>query len=359
VVIIDLPTGQDFAQASINLLNLAWEIAIESIRAYDYSVVIHPNDMPVQNFTTEDGVIHAVGGPDTTYTPEERSAAETEFWRRSQPSLGNALALVQQSIELAIKGRIATVSPFLLIARDARDYPSGSLREDVSFSAFRTLDAADLMRAHDTFCIERLGDAFGTWWDKIRRERNSLIHSVSPGADIVRPVELLERILFANKVLHPGESWFARRLFYAENNEIQVAYHPDPKDIYGSVLVEFQNCIENLAPKTSREYFSFDHRARRYLCVACQDDCDGDSWYEYNLGNTGQINPKGAATTTLRCFLCARITSIMRVSCPSKTCRSNVLCALPGEHFKTCLTCREEWGQAEDDDDPLAPGSHS
>jgi hypothetical protein len=43
-----------------------------------------------------------------------------EYWRASQPALANAITLLQQSHEFALKGRIAAVSPFLLEAVSKR-----------------------------------------------------------------------------------------------------------------------------------------------------------------------------------------------------------------------------------------------
>jgi len=355
-VIIEIPDGEDFARASLNLLNLSWEIAVEFLRAYEHSSVIHPEDAPTELFTDLEGKVHLLGGPDNAFTPEERSTAETEFWRRSQPSLGNSLSLIQQSIELGLKGRIAAVSPFLLISRDARDYPSGSAKADVPFSAFRSLDAADLMRVHNTVCAERLDDSFGAWWDSIRRQRNALIHSVSLGAEIVRPEVLMGHILVANRDLHPGISWFQRRLRYSSNNEIQVAYHPDPREIYGGVLDEFGDALHYLPTKMVREHFGYNRRARTYTCIHCQDDCDNDLWYEWNLGKTAQLNPGNSTSTIWRCVLCERVTPVIRVRCPDEKCHSNVLSAELGDHYKICLTCGEEWGLSEEQDEALDAG---
>lgn len=356
-MIVEVPNAADFAKASINLLNLAWEISIESIRAYDHSDVIHPNDTPTQSFVDNEGVLHTFGGPDKTYTNEERSAAETEFWRRSQPSLGNGLSLVQQAIEMGLKGRIAEVSPFLLISRDARDYPNSSGKQDVPFSAFRSLDASDLMRVHNTVCASRFDVSFGKWWDAIRRQRNALIHSVLPGASIVRPETLMENVIISNHILHPNTSWFDRRLEYSRNNEIYVAYHPDPNELYGQTLDEFDDALRFLPAKVSKEYFGYDRRSRTYTCIRCQDDCDRTLWYDWNLGKTAQLNPKGATSTKLRCVVCSRETLCMRTPCPDKECRGNVLCEESGDHYKTCLTCGEEWGISEDNGTAFAAGS--
>jgi hypothetical protein len=183
-VIIEIPEPRDYESASLNLLNLAWELAAGSMRAWQESTVIHAEpDTPAYCFTDNQGIVHNIpSSTDDAYSPEERTNAEKNFWTRSQPALGNALSMVQQAVELALKGRVAKVSPFLLIVRDPRDYPKGSATNDIPFSAFRTIDAADLLRVHDMVCPDRLGQEFGVFWNDLRRERNLFIHSGTVGS---------------------------------------------------------------------------------------------------------------------------------------------------------------------------------
>lgn len=63
-MIIEIPAA-DFSQASLNLLNLAWHIAIESLKAHRHSEIIHQPVSPVQTITLQDGTTHTISGPDT------------------------------------------------------------------------------------------------------------------------------------------------------------------------------------------------------------------------------------------------------------------------------------------------------
>jgi hypothetical protein len=44
-VIVKIPNATDFARASVNLLNLAWQIAVESLWAYQHSEIIHDAEL--------------------------------------------------------------------------------------------------------------------------------------------------------------------------------------------------------------------------------------------------------------------------------------------------------------------------
>jgi hypothetical protein len=102
-LIIEIPEAQDYATASLNLLNMAWDLAFGSMRAWQESTVIHPlPDTPKYKLIDDQDIEQTTGGPDESYTLEERKKAESDFWLRSQPALGNALAMVQQAVELAL-----------------------------------------------------------------------------------------------------------------------------------------------------------------------------------------------------------------------------------------------------------------
>lgn len=127
-MITEIPSPSDFQAAGLNQLYLAWQIAMHAVEDFDFFE---------DNLDLGDG--------------EAQQAASSEYWAKSQPALANAFGLIQQAMEMALKGRIALISPFLLIPRDPRDWPKGVENHGVPFSEFRMLDAADLFKVHNTF----------------------------------------------------------------------------------------------------------------------------------------------------------------------------------------------------------------
>jgi hypothetical protein len=150
-MITEIPTPADFHSAGINQLYLAWEITIQAIGGLE----------DLKDYNVE-------GGSEK----EEAEESTSLFWTKSQPALANAYALVQQAMEMALKGRITETSPYLLIARDPKDWPRGVDKQDVPFSEFRTIDSADLIRLHNTFFSPPLDEQFQSFWSEVRRERN-------------------------------------------------------------------------------------------------------------------------------------------------------------------------------------------
>ena len=341
-MIVEIPEPGDYETACLSMLKRAW----------DGSDVIHPNDTDEQRIQMDDGREIVLGGKDDTYTDEERAKADAEFWAKSQPALGNALAMVQQAVELALKARVARVSPFLLIARDPRDYPKGSSTADIPFSAFRTIDAADLLRVHDTVCEKRLGPDFGVFWESLRRDRNRFIHSGSVGS-VVTPTRIMECILTVNEKLFPENTWLARRIEYLENDELQAAYSLESEARYFRVLEEFDFAIRHMEPKQARHFFGYDARSTLYRCIHCYDDMHHDYQDTDELADLAQLIPKGPKSTTLRCVLCKRETKVMRQKCIGCSC--TVLCAEEdSEHYGECMSGHHPGIMETDEDDAEA-----
>jgi hypothetical protein len=156
-MITEILTASEFQAAGLNQLYLAWQIAMQVVQDYEEA------NRLVDDINDE----------------ADKESASTDYWAKSQPAFANAFGLIQQAMEMALKGRIASVSPFLLISRDPKDWPKGVDTDAVPFSEFRTLDAADLLKVHNVFFAVPLDEHFRTFWDNVRRDRNKIMHSVS------------------------------------------------------------------------------------------------------------------------------------------------------------------------------------
>src|SRR4051812_18248918 len=118
-MITDIPTKADFDNNGIAFLNLAWQSVV--------SISLDLPEQPVEEL-----------GEDAT--EEQRLEAEEEdrrwteevqrYWQAAQQELATAVALAQQGTEFLLKGKIAAVSPFLLVSGDPGEWPRGCDRND-------------------------------------------------------------------------------------------------------------------------------------------------------------------------------------------------------------------------------------
>lgn len=125
-MLIDIPSELEFSVTAENLINGAWNSLIKLISEYE--------------------ILKSLGSSKKTLD---------QYWTYAKPELTTALAMVQNAVEFYLKGKIISISPYLLISLEPRNLPKSSTNSDISFSSFRMLDAQDLVkvqriRKHET-----------------------------------------------------------------------------------------------------------------------------------------------------------------------------------------------------------------
>jgi hypothetical protein len=300
-MITDIPTSDDFHAAGLSQIYLAWQVAMQTVQDYDQA---------------------------TYYKLEEEidQGDVAEYWRRSQPALANAFSLIQQGVELALKGRIAAISPFLLLG-DPADWPGNGGHKDLPFGDFRTLDAKDLVKVHNCIRTPALGDSFQNFWDQLRRDRNKIMHSVT--AQSFEPGSLVLTILTAVEELFAEVPWH-RRLsdMIADGRYGAFGYGDDNHNI---VLGQIDIALKHLKPSDADRFFGFDTKRRSYTCPHCYFESNRD-WQDV-WPRFAQFPTKEPGATSLSCFLCGKPSEVERIKCQNGDCPGDVL-------FEgMCLTC--------------------
>jgi hypothetical protein len=293
-MITEIPTASEFQEAGLNQLYLAWQIAMQAVQDYEEA----------QQLAYE-------------MNEDEAAAAAAAYWSKSQPVLANAFGLVQQAMEMALKGRIAAISPYLLIARDPKDWPAGVDRRAVSFSEFRTLDAADLVKVHNTFAANPLDNVFSGFWDSVRRDRNKLMHSVT--VKLFDPALLIRGIMMVNEPLFSNSNW-PQRLLTMEAEGKYAAYGLGSDDDQNIVMGQIEIALRHLTPAESKRFFGFDPKRRAYVCPVCWGRANRD-WQE-DWPALAQFSSKEPSATTIHCVVCEEATEIERNDCINPKCKS-------------------------------------
>lgn len=300
-MIIDIPTPNDFKHAGISYLNIAWGIVLD---------------------LATDLEIARVDEWDST------GEVSDEYWGAAQKPLATVTSLLQQGIEFLIKSRVADVSPFLLIDGSPRDWPKKCNKRDTPFSEFKSIDAQELIRAHDTISKYPFTDQFINLYENIRVRRNTIMHTVDPKLRFTS-LDIILNILESSEILLGPQQWIKIREAYLEQDPISVVHSTDSVGI--RLIDECLNLIDNLKASELKKYFDFHTRQRRYFCYTCQkEDQTG-----MLAVTTAQLKPNTPSSKYVFCFVCRRTSEVIRTSCSDKSCRGNVIDAIDG----TCLTC--------------------
>ena len=296
----NIPTPNDFFEAGNELLNFAWDVVAELLKYLDQSQVF---------------------GVD----PEEVSDA---YWMAARRRLSTALAMTQQGVEFILKGKIVAVSPYLLLADPPAKWPSPEQSPDTDFSSFRTIDAQDLVRVHDTFAITRLDSEFVAKFNELREKRNRIMHSIDKNVEI-HVQDVLASFLFVHQMLIPDRGWAETRRSFLENGPECLLGNTD--SVVNDVAWELELVLKVLAPAQVKRYFGIDKKQRRYTCPSCLSEADKDLGFDRKLA---LLLPADPGSTSLSCLMCGNKHTVQRDDCTNSGCKGNVI-----SDEGVCLTC--------------------
>jgi hypothetical protein len=275
-------------------------------------------------------------------TWDDNGDVTDQYWDAAQHALRNAITLIQQAHELGLKGKIAAVSPYILIAQDARSWPSAS-NGTVSFSEFRTIDAVDLPKVFALFGAEALSPDFAELYDTIRTKRNTFSHGVARNQRVAGP-DVFRFVLRSFKGLFSAERWPARRLEYLSNDPTAVAYSSDHS--HAAVILEMEALVGMLTASEQLQLLGTDKRARWYTCPGpCLREMQTRDEFAVRgdrFVRLAQLSPNEPESTSVYCFVCGIISSVTRRHCMKKDCPSNVIYHDSEENVDICLVCGSE-----------------
>lgn len=303
-MILDIPTRGDFDSAGITFLNLAWD----AVLALEHKL----DDASLDDWDVDGEV-------------------SDEYWTAAQTPLATALSMAQQGTEFLLKGRIASISPFLLISGSPTEWPRGCDQQDRSFADFRMIDAQDLIRVHNTVAPERLSESMRDRFNELRRYRNSVMHTVDPRRRFTSKEIIIAILEICDSLIAP-RSWMSVRREYREANPDALAFSTD--DMTYVLAREMNTVLALLEPVMAERHFGFKKRQRRYLCYQCTNDCRDQDF----LVELAQLRPNSPKATTVHCVLCEADYAVVRQNCVQEGCKGNVLDKQDG----ICLTCYDD-----------------
>ena len=269
---IDLPKAEEFSDAGKELLDFSWNVVATLLTDIDEA-------------------------PEYGIGPDEISDS---YWKAAKRRLSTALSTTQQGAEFCLKGRIAEISPFLLITDSPPKQPFPYDGGNIVFSDFRTIDARDLLRVLDTFAPQPMSEDFARQFHELREKRNKIIHAVDKRIT-VNVTEVLETILFMHSSLFPSENWASVRLRFLEDApDAELGAYEFARNV---VCREISIVIDLLKPSKVKRFFKIDKKQRRYICPRCIGEANTDVGFEFKLA---VLDPRGPQSTSLYCPVCEK-----------------------------------------------------
>ena len=299
-MITNISTADDYFSTGKELLNFSWEISVELLKNLD--LANHYDDIPEEMIE--------------------------QYWKSAKRHLTTALSTTQQGVEFLLKGKIVQISPFLIIANLPQNWPSPYEETPIDFSAFRTIDAQDLIRVHDIFSDNQLPEDFRNRFHDLRNKRNRIIHSVHKDMNI-HITEVIETILFMFKSLVSEEPWTSLRLNFLMNAPYSGLESEDSS--VNIVSWELSLVIKLLSPSQVKKFFNINKKQRKYICPQCFKKATKDIDYEFKLA---ELNPKEPGSNVLFCPICNKHFTIIRKLCRVNKCKGDVF-----SEDGICLTC--------------------
>jgi hypothetical protein len=302
-MILDIPTSADFEANGVAFLNLAWEAVL--------------------------GLSLDLAESETEELDEEDRVTD-EYWEDAQRPLAVAVALAQQGTEFLLKAKISAVSPYLLISGEPAGWPKGCDKEDKSFADFKTIDAQDLVRVYDTVASSRLSDSFKREYERLRRLRNTVMHTVDKRLRFTAEEGILAILQVVEALLAPRK-WLALRREYLQGGVDVAREHGHGNNTDCVMARETVHVIDLLEPAQVKQFYEFDPKQRRYYCPNCEHGCA-----DWQIGVTlAQLRPNTPESTSVHCLVCDQIQSVVREECGHNGCKGNVI----SEDYGVCLTC--------------------
>jgi hypothetical protein len=319
-MIVNIPSLVDFEANGLAFLNLAWESVLELSKSLTESSEYQAE----YNEVTDEELV-------------EFEEIVKKYWEQEQPRMAVAVALAHQAAEFLIKARITSVSPFLLIAGEPSKWPSGCDNEDKSFADFKTVDAQDLLRLHDSVYSLRLSEEFARRFEELRKHRNTVMHSVD-NRKLFTVKDGVLAVLEISDALCGENNWHRLRKQYLEGkvNYWDPYGYSEFNPAYPFATETLHVIDELLKPAEVKRFYGFDPKQRRYICFDCCDD-HADEVIKSRL-----LQPNTSDSTTVACFCCLQSYPVIRKDCTVGDCKGNVLDPNDSNRCMTCGDCSEE-----------------
>jgi hypothetical protein len=313
-MIVNLPTAEALNTTALKLYFRAWHGIVMMMHDFDQQ---YPADV----------------GDWLDATSDDWSEERAEYLEGAQEELHASLSSIQQSNELALKARIAAVSPYLLLVNN--EMPFSSTSKPIEFASLRTLDAVDLPRAVNTLTDTPVSSAYMQKYGALRVQRNQYTHLGDTSA-VLNPVELCEAMVDQYLELWPGRPWLRDRVESTHGREMFFdGKQWSPRQ---EIMLSLDYDRALIPASRFKQMFGATKSAVKYGCHQCQDD-----WAVSRNGPALADAPTAfynGAAKAMHCLICDEDFPAVLKKCASDGCNGKFAAAEDAEcGAGRCFTC--------------------
>ncbi len=314
-MIVNLPSSDALNAAALKLYFRAWHGIVHCLLDFDEMYQTSVTDW---FDATSDG-----------YADER-----VEYLEIAQEDFHAFASLAQQANELALKARIAAVSPYLLLLNS--DVSLSGTTATIEFSSLRTLDAVDLPKAVNALTPTPVSDAYRQRYTQMRVQRNQYTHLGDTTA-VLDPISLCAALIDQYCELWPDRPWLSDRVASTYvREEFFEGKHWSPRQSVMHLIAYDRSLIPAARFK---KLFGVKKADVKFGCFSCQDDWavsrNGPSIVEVQ---TAFYNKSKRA---MRCLICDADFEAILKTC--KSCDGKFAAPEAAQYGAGgCFTCGEE-----------------
>jgi hypothetical protein len=266
------------------------------------------------------------------YGSEACDAEKSEYLRACRSELQASYATLQQANELALKARICSVSPYLLLL--GTDLKAFSPSTDTDFSTLRTIDAVDLPRLVNAVCRTPLPPKFISQYEQMRSQRNKIAHLGDAGSTF-DPDGILKMMVLQYINLWPARFWLNDYLHFSSKTRLGLLADNKNVSTHMEAMNEWVWCQGRFTKAEFKSLFGIEKRQRRYICHSCLDNAS----MRYS-----EFSPEQCTTAylsedrkSLTCLMCLETFPVTNSKC--RHCKGDILNSHVGADMGRCHSC--------------------
>lgn len=278
-MIVNLPSSEALNTTALKLYFRAWHGIVGILHEFD---------------AFHDGSVNEWVEPSDDLFQDERA----EYLDFAQENMHALASVAQQSNELALKARIAAVSPYLLLLNCDVNLTK-TTSTTIEFASLRTMDAVDLPKAVNALTPTPVSDAYMQRYTEMRIQRNRYAH-LGDTAAALDPVSMCSDLITQYLELWFDRAWLSDRVAFSYSSESFFDgkhWSPLHSILY---LLEYDRAL--IPSADFKKLFGAKKADVKFGCFSCQDD-----WAVSRNGPTiieAQTAFYNKTNNAMRCLIC-------------------------------------------------------